>query len=125
MADTGNFYDASEAAILAEVTLGWGGGAFLSRCGVTWSRTGGFTAKELCRVGDRVTFPCRCGAAGRASCEITPDAPGNAALREYSGTPREAVRLPERADRWCLTSHTAPVDHEEKTFFFSRAIERS
>src|SRR5260221_6644628 len=68
MADTGKFYDASEAQVLAEVT-----GAFYPVAGLVAHRV---TAKETLRVGDRVTVHADAERRGPLMWDNTGGAPG-------------------------------------------------
>ena len=106
MADTGKFYDASEAQMLAEVT-----GAFYPVAGLVAHRV---TAKETLRVGDRVTVHADAERRARIMRNHTGTHLVNAALRNILGTHVKqsgSLNAPERL-RFDFT-HFAPVDHEE------------
>jgi len=106
MADTGKFYDASEAQVLAEVT-----GAFYPVAGLVAHRV---TAKETLRVGDRVTVIADAERRARIMRNHTGTHLVNAALRNILGTHVKqsgSLNAPERL-RFDFT-HFAPVDHEE------------
>jgi alanyl-tRNA synthetase len=106
MADTGKFYDASEAQVLAEVT-----GAFYPVAGLVAHRV---TAKETLRVGDRVTVLADAERRARIMRNHTGTHLVNAALRNILGTHVKqsgSLNAPERL-RFDFT-HFAPVDHEE------------
>ena len=106
MADTGKFYDASEAQVLAEVT-----GAFYPAAGLVAHRV---TAKETLRVGDRVTVHADAERRARIMRNHTGTHLVNAALRNILGTHVKqsgSLNAPERL-RFDFT-HFAPVDHEE------------
>ncbi|HEV2103312.1 MAG TPA: alanine--tRNA ligase, partial [Candidatus Acidoferrum sp.] len=106
MADTGKFYDASEAQVLAEVT-----GAFYPVAGLVAHRV---TAKETLRVGDRVTVHADAERRARIMRNHTGTHLVNAALRNILGTHVKqsgSLNAPERL-RFDFT-HFAPVDHEE------------
>jgi alanyl-tRNA synthetase len=106
MADTGKFYDASEAQVLAEVT-----GAFFPVAGLVAHRV---TAKETLRVGDRVTVIADAERRARIMRNHTGTHLVNAALRNILGTHVKqsgSLNAPERL-RFDFT-HFAPVDHEE------------
>jgi alanyl-tRNA synthetase len=106
MADTGKFYDASEAQVLAEVT-----GAFYPVAGLVAHRV---TAKEPLRVGDRVTVIADAERRARIMRNHTGTHLVNAALRNILGTHVKqsgSLNAPERL-RFDFT-HFAPVDHEE------------
>ncbi len=106
MADTGKFYDASEAQVLAEVS-----GAFYPVAGLVAHRV---TAKETLRVGDRVTVHADAERRARIMRNHTGTHLVNAALRNILGTHVKqsgSLNAPERL-RFDFT-HFAPVDHEE------------
>jgi alanyl-tRNA synthetase len=106
MADTGKFYDASEAQVLAEVT-----GAFYPVAGLVAHRV---TAKETLRIGDRVTVRADAERRARIMRNHTGTHLVNAALRNILGTHVKqsgSLNAPERL-RFDFT-HFAPVDHEE------------
>jgi alanyl-tRNA synthetase len=106
MADTGKFYDASEAQVLAEVT-----GAFYPVAGLVAHRV---TAKETLRVGDRITVIADAERRARIMRNHTGTHLVNAALRNILGTHVKqsgSLNAPERL-RFDFT-HFAPVDHEE------------
>jgi alanyl-tRNA synthetase len=106
MADTGKFYDASEAQVLAEVT-----GAFYPVAGLVAHRV---AAKETLRVGDRVTVIADAERRARIMRNHTGTHLVNAALRNILGTHVKqsgSLNAPERL-RFDFT-HFAPVDHEE------------
>ena len=106
MADTGKFYDASEAQVLAEVT-----GAFYPVAGLVAHRV---TAKDTLRVGDRVTVHADAERRARIMRNHTGTHLVNAALRNILGTHVKqsgSLNAPERL-RFDFT-HFAPVDHEE------------
>jgi len=106
MADTGKFYDASEAQVLAEVN-----GAFYPVAGLVAHRV---TAKETLRVGDRVTVIADAERRARIMRNHTGTHLVNAALRNILGTHVKqsgSLNAPERL-RFDFT-HFAPVDHEE------------
>jgi alanyl-tRNA synthetase len=106
MADTGKFYDASEAQVLAEVT-----GAFYPVAGLVAHRV---TAKETLHVGDRVTVIADAERRARIMRNHTGTHLVNAALRNILGTHVKqsgSLNAPERL-RFDFT-HFAPVDHEE------------
>jgi alanyl-tRNA synthetase len=106
MADTGKFYDASEAQVLAEVTS-----AFYPVAGLVAHRV---TAKETLRVGDRVTVIADSERRARIMRNHTGTHLVNAALRNILGTHVKqsgSLNAPERL-RFDFT-HFAPVDHEE------------
>jgi len=106
MADTGKFYDASEAQVLAEVT-----GAFYPVAGLVAHRV---TAKETLRVCDRVTVIADAERRARIMRNHSGTHLVNAALRNILGTHVKqsgSLNAPERL-RFDFT-HFAPVDHEE------------
>ncbi|HTA58254.1 MAG TPA: alanine--tRNA ligase [Candidatus Baltobacteraceae bacterium] len=106
MADTGKFYDASEAQVLAEVN-----GGFYPVAGLVAHRV---TAKETLRVGDRVTVIADAERRARIMRNHTGTHLVNAALRNILGTHVKqsgSLNAPERL-RFDFT-HFAPVDHEE------------
>jgi alanyl-tRNA synthetase len=106
MADTGKFYDASEAQVLAEVT-----GAFYPVAGLVAHRV---TAKETLRVGDRITVIADAERRARIMRNHTGTHLVNAALRNILGTHVKqsgSLNAPERL-RFDFT-HFAPVDLEE------------
>jgi alanyl-tRNA synthetase len=106
MADTGKFYDASGAQVLAEVN-----GAFYPVAGLVAHRV---TAKETLRVGDRVTVIADAERRARIMRNHTGTHLVNAALRNILGTHVKqsgSLNAPERL-RFDFT-HFAPVDHEE------------
>jgi alanyl-tRNA synthetase len=106
MADTGKFYETSEAQVLAEVT-----GAYYPVAGLVAHRV---TAKETLRVGDRITVIADAERRARIMRNHTGTHLVNAALRNILGTHVKqsgSLNAPERL-RFDFT-HFAPVDHEE------------
>jgi alanyl-tRNA synthetase len=106
MADSGKFYDPSESQVLAEVS-----GAYYPVVGLAAHRV---TAKEILRVGDRVTVVADAERRARIMRNHTGTHLVNAALRNILGTHVKqsgSLNSPERL-RFDFT-HFAPVDPEE------------
>jgi alanyl-tRNA synthetase len=106
IADTGAFYDTSEAQVLADVT-----GAYYPVAGLVAHRV---TAKETLRVGDRVTVVADAERRSRVMRNHTGTHLVHAALRNILGNHVKQAGSLNAPDRLRFDfSHFAPVDTEE------------
>jgi alanyl-tRNA synthetase len=104
--DTGAFYDASESQVLAEVT-----GAYYPVAGLVAHRV---TAKEMLRVGDRVTVIADADRRSRVMRNHTGTHLVHAALRNILGPHVKQAGSLNAPDRLRFDfSHFAPVDADE------------